>query len=575
MIVDARRDIANGASLAFDLCIVGSGPAGLTLALELAPLGLRIAVLEAGGRAFSKKSQEYFRGKVSGTHGNEHLHSFRYRRLGGTSTAWGGRCLMYDPIDFERRAYVPDSGWPIAYDTLIPYYERALDKCEAGPMAYGAATVLPGKTPQMVAGMADGDVISSLLERWSPPTDFGKRYEAVVRGSDNVTVLLNAACVAINLDDACENVTSLDVRSTEEKSFTVTAKRFVLAAGGVEVPRLLLSSNRQIPQGIGNQHDLVGRYFMTHISGVVATAHLCVDPATVAHEYDCDENGVYVRRRITFSAEAQRRERLPNLSIQFHVPSVSDPSHRNAVLSMMFMAKHIGSIRRGIPPGLGIIDDEDKDKTIGLWLRHLRNLVIDAPGFVGFAPRFAYRRFLKRRRIPSVVLPTKQPIYPMHYAAEQSPNRNSRVTLGDEHDRYGLPRAQLNFRVPDADIEGVYRAHTLLGEYFRRHKIGDVRFHGEDPLGDIRRATRAVNGHFIGTTRMAEDPKHGVVDPNCRVFGTGNLYVASSAVFPTSSYANPTLTIVALAIRLADHLGRQRPGALVSVKKGRRAVVTG
>ena len=107
-----------------------------------------------------------------------------------------------------------------------------------------------------------------------------------------MTVLLNAACVAINLDDACENVTSLDVRSTEEKSFTVTAKRFVFAAGGVEVPRLLLSSNRQIPQGIGNQHDLVGRYFMTHISGVVATAHLCVDPATVAHEYDCDENGV-------------------------------------------------------------------------------------------------------------------------------------------------------------------------------------------------------------------------------------------------------------------------------------------
>jgi choline dehydrogenase-like flavoprotein len=556
MIIDARHDIENGASLSFDVCIVGSGPAGLTLALELAPLGLCIGVLEAGGRAFSKNSQDYFRGKVSGTHANEHLHSFRYRRLGGTSTAWGGRCLMYDPIDFERREYVPDSGWPIAYDTLIPHYERALDKCEAGPMAYDAATVLPEKTPQMVAGMSDGDVISSLLERWSPPTDFGKRYESVLRGSDNVTVLLNAACVAINLNDAHENVTSLDVR-TEEKSFTVSAKRFVLAAGGIEVPRLLLSSNRQMPQGIGNQHDLVGRYFMTHLTGVVATAHLCVNPATVAHQYDCDENGVYVRRRITFSPEAQRRERLPNLSIQFHVPSVNDPSHCNAVLSVMFMAKHIGSIRRGIPPGLGITDDEDQDYPVGLWLRHLRNLVIDAPGFVGFAPSFAYRRFLKRRRIPSVVLPNKQPVYPMHYAAEQSPNRYSRVTLADERDRYGLPRAELNFRVREADIEGVCRAHTLLGEYFRRHKIGDIRFHSKDPLDDIRRATRAVNGHFIGTTRMAEDPKHGVVDLDCRVFGTGNLYVASSAVFPTSSHANPTLTIVALAIRLADHLRYQ------------------
>lgn len=557
MILDAARDIAKDAVLSFDLCIVGSGPAGLTLALELAPLGIRIAVLEAGGRAFSKDSQDFFSGKVTGTSGNEHLHSYRYRRLGGTSTAWGGRCLMYDPIDFERRDYMPDSGWPISYDTLVPYYERALERCEAGPMVYDAASVLPGKQREMIAGMADGDVLSSLLERWSPPTDFGKRYAADLRRSENVSVILNAACVAINLDDARRKVVSVDVRSGAEKSFTVKAARFVLAAGGVEVPRLLLASNRQVPEGIGNRHDLVGRYFMTHIAGVVATAHLTVDPAAVANQYDRDANGVYVRRRIAFSPDVQRRERLPNLSIQFHYPSVIDPAHGNAVLSVIFMVKNIGSIRRGIPPGLGITDGDGKPDTLGLWLRHLRNLITDAPGFIGFVPRFGYLRFLQRRRIPSVVLPTRRPVYPLHYHAEQSPNPASRVLLNGERDRYGVPRVRLDFQVRDTDIEGVHRAHVLLGEALRRHNLGDLRFDGDDPIGQIRRATRAVNGHFIGTARMADDAKRGVVDTDCRVFGAGNLYIASSAVFPTSSHANPTLTIVALAIRLADHLRKQ------------------
>jgi choline dehydrogenase-like flavoprotein len=423
-------------------------------------------------------------------------------------------------------------------------------------MKYDAASVLPGKTPQMIAGMPDGDIVSSVLERWSPPTDFGRRYSAALRRSSSLSIMLNAACVALELDPEHKKLVSLKARSGSEKSFIVRAKIFVLAAGGVEVPRLLLSSNQQIPGGIGNRHDLVGRYYMTHIAGLVSTAHLDVAPDALAYRYESDSNGVYVRRRVAISEEAQRRERLPNISIQFHHPPVDDTAHGSAVLSAVFIAKHIGSIRRGIAPGLGIVDSEAKE-TLDLWLRHVRNLVVDLPGFVTFVPRFAYLRYLRRHRIPSVVLPTKQSVFPLHYHAEQSPHRNSRIVLSNDRDKYGVPRPRLEFHVPDSDIDGIYRAHALIDRYLRRHKIGHLRVETGAPMDHIRREMRAINGHFIGTTRMSSDSQKGVVDSDCKVFGVENLFISSSSTFPTSSHANPTLTIVALAIRLADHLRKK------------------
>jgi choline dehydrogenase-like flavoprotein len=244
--------------------------------------------------------------------------------------------------------------------------------------------------------------------------------------------------------------------------------------------------------------------------------------------------------------------------MQFHHPPVDDTVHGNAVLSTVFIAKHIQSIRRGIAPGFGISVDDTAKETLALWLRHFKNIVTDFPGFVGFVPRFIRRRYLARRRIPSILLPAKNSVFPIHFHAEQSPNRESRVHLANSRDEYGVPRVRLDFRVTDSDIEGIHRAHTLLDKHFQRYKIGHVHFYDNDPLEGIRRATRAINGHFIGTTRMAADPKKGVVDPDCKVFDIDNLYIASSSVFPTSSHANPTLTIVALAIRLADHLRKKK-----------------
>jgi len=559
MIVDAAYDIESGTEHSFDICVVGSGPAGVTLALALESLGFSVGLLEAGGVAYSKENQDFFRGEVTGTESTEHLHTFRYRQFGGTSSNWGGRCLLYDRIDFEHRDYIPDSGWPIDYDTMVPYYKRALERCEAGPMKFDAACALPEKTPQLIEGLPDGEVISSRLERWSPPTDFSKRYYSTLKNSPSISVMLNASCVAANLDDKHKKLVSLTVRAGDEKSFLVRAKAFVLAAGGLEVPRLLLASRHQVPCGIGNHHDLVGRYFMTHIAGMVAETHFDTDPVTLAPGYDRDAHGVYVRRRIAFSENAQRRERIPNISLQLHHSPVSDPAHRNGVLSAIFVAKQFESIRRGLPPGAGILEGGPEQEDLGLWYRHCRNLVVDMPALLSFLPRFGYLRFLQRRRIPSVVLPARQPVFPLNYHAEQSPNRESRVRLTDDRDQYGVPRMRLDFRVNESDIDGIYRAHKLLGRYLQRFGMGHVRFEHEDPLAVIRQNIHAVNGHFIGTTRMSTDPRTGVVDPDCRVHGVANLFISSSSVFPTSSHANPTLTIVAMALRLADHLKEDMP----------------
>jgi choline dehydrogenase-like flavoprotein len=145
------------------------------------------------------------------------------------------------------------------------------------------------------------------------------------------------------------------------------------------------------------------------------------------------------------------------------------------------------------------------------------------------------------------------------YQAEQTPHRDSRVALLNDVDSFGIRRVVLDFRYHDSDISGIAKAHRILGSYLRQHDVGELAFHRNDIDADIREQIQPAGGHFIGTARMANKPEDGVVNPDCCVFGTRNLFVASSAVFPTSSHANPTLTIVALAVRLADHLKKEIP----------------
>jgi choline dehydrogenase-like flavoprotein len=421
-------------------------------------------------------------------------------------------------------------------------------------MTYDASTALPDQVPEMIPGVPDGEVVMSALERWSLPTNFARDYSDQLRQNTNLRVFINAACTDIDLDIDLETVSSLKVRTGRANTFTAKAKIFVLAAGGLEVPRLLLASNHQLPSGIGNHHDLVGRYFMEHCNGNISTAVLTVDSKNMTHGYYKDRDNVYVRRRLNISEDAQRKYSIPNFGAGLGFPPPVDPDHGNAILSAIFFAKHIRRIGRRIPPSFNKPASKKIDEGLKLWLKHFRNVLLGAPELSLFLPRFAYLHFLKKRRIPGIVLPTRNANFAIWYQTEQTPNRDSRVALSDELDQFGMRRIVMDFHCNDIDVTGIVKAHQLIDHHFRRNKIGYVDFHRDDVEADVREQFKPAGGHIMGTTRMANDPKHGVVDSNCRVFGTRNLFVSSSSVFPTSSHANPTLTIVAMTVRLADHI---------------------
>jgi len=554
MIANAES-IASGGILSCDVCVIGGGAAGITAALELGDAGLQVMLLEAGGKKWDARSQDLYKGTVLDPSTHAPLEEYRHRRLGGTTTVWGGRCIPFDKIDFERRDYVPYSGWPITLKDLEPYYPRAQRYCDCGDYAYEVHKAVPDAPPDMIPGFTDGDVDTSVLERFSLPTDFGRAYFSQLKRASNIKVLLNANCLAIHIASDGQRATSMEVSSLRKNRFHVKAKAFVLAAGGLEVTRLLFVSNQTQKEGIGNHSGWLGRCYMSHISGNICKIKISGDPDTVVFGYELDRQGVYCRRRFTISDKAQREHQVLNFAGMIDNPPMHEPSHRNAVLSLAFFAKYIRTIRRKIPP------EYSKFLAIGETTRsvnwaHIRNVLGGIPEIAAFFPVFSYKRFVRRRKIPSLVLKNRASTYSIHYHAEQAPNPQSKVFLSDERDMFGVPRLVVDYRISKFDLESIYRAHVLIDRQLRQQGCGYLTFDKEtqqDVLADMREQV-GVGGHHIGTTRMSQEPSLGVVDPDCRVHGVLNLFIASSSVFPTSSQANPTLTIVAFAIRIAGYL---------------------
>ncbi|RTZ61096.1 MAG: GMC family oxidoreductase, partial [Gammaproteobacteria bacterium] len=196
MIIDASKT-STGESITADACIVGSGAAGVTLTLTLARAGQQVVLLEAGGLKLTEASQDFFRGESVGNR-NHPLDELRQRQLGGTTGSWGGRCIPFDPIDFEQRDYIDNSGWPIEYNEVARYYPEALEWCHAGPAIFDAEQA---GVPPLIPGFQDGDVKTSLLERWSLPTNFGKEYRDELEKHPNIRVFINAPCTDIILDN--------------------------------------------------------------------------------------------------------------------------------------------------------------------------------------------------------------------------------------------------------------------------------------------------------------------------------------------------------------------------------------
>ncbi len=541
MILDVDA-LETGGTLHADLCIVGAGAAGIAVALQFEGTATQVLLLEAGGQRSEPASQALAEGELAPGCRHPPPHRYRPRRFGGATTLWGGRCMPLDPIDFTVRDWVALSGWPIGPEDLAPYYPAANGLCEAGDFAYTA----PGGMPPILESFRPGQFSDAGLERFSCPTDFAARYRARLAAAQNIRVLLHANAVEIRTGEDGHAVTGLVVRSLSGRRLTVLAGNFVLAMGGLEIPRLLLASRRQNPAGIGNAHDRVGRTYMCHLAGTLGALR---PSGRVEHGYAVSPEGVYCRRRFALTEAAQRRLRSGNMVVRLHHPRITDPSHRSGALSALRLAAPFVT-----PEYATRLQDGAQGGPAAL-ARHAANIAATPLHTAGFLLHWLRHRTLAARKYPSIVVRPPGGVYSLDVHAEQFPNPQSRVTLAGGYDALGLPRLRVDWRHLPADIETVRAGLHALAADLAASSAARLDW-DDDGLEEALLRDGAYGGHHIGTARMSADPRHGVVDAECRVHGVRNLWIAGSAVFSTSGQANPTLTIVALAVRLAARLRR-------------------
>ena len=526
MLIDIRQ-LPDGSRIESDVCIVGAGAAGITLARELGRLGRKVCLLESGGLEYDDDTQDLYDGEDIGI--PYAVYGSRLRYFGGTTNHWTGWCRPLDPIDFEVRPWVSHSGWPITYDDLVPYYVRAQEVLELGPFNYD-----PGYWEQAKKDwgyerfpLAESRVTTKLWQ-FSPPTRFGEVYRDEIVKSDSISAYLHANVVDILTDENARHVTGLKVACLNGKSFEVTGKAYVLASGGIENPRLLLSADGVQKEGLGNGDDLVGRFFMEHPRVTAAYLMLLNNDDHATFYLDTWETS---ERRVLacFSAtdEIQRSEGLLNYSATLH--TVSRGAESAGYLSLREI---VGGWRKERVP-----DDLSE---------HIGNILTDLDDVASAL----YGRFFGAG---------DSPLFRMEARTEQAPNPDSRVLLAAERDSLGMRRIALDWRMIERDMFSIIRSTRILGEEFGRAGLGRIKLVLSETDDDWPLYLYG-GSHHMGTTRMADDAKRGVVDKNCQVHGIDNLYVAGSSVFPTGGFSNPTLTIVALALRLADHLRGKSSG---------------
>jgi GMC oxidoreductase len=560
LLLSDARHISPGTVLRCDVCIVGAGAAGITTALELAIPDINTLLLEAGGLRQTKGSQATLRegsdpvlpmptlGGTKGTH--PPLDTVRQRRLGGTTGSWGGRCIPLDPIDFEQREYLADSGWPVTRSDLDPYYRRAQSYCEVKAFEYSRDLALPGGPNFLLHGDMHSALTDDKLLRYSRPTDFGKRYRGRLDRSRHTRVLYHANVLRVELDPGGTEVSRAVVATAPGREFLVEARIFILAGGGLETTRLVLASRRHSQKPMGDGDASIGHYYMTHLDGFVGSLRFSGPDPRPAYSFELSHDGVYCRRLICLNDQTLRNEGLLNFSAVLYMPDPEDATHGDGLLSAYALAKRtLYRARLGFKSRrFGM----DRVAPFTVW-PHARNIARDPGHLVGFGVTWAKDRWFADRKLPAFLIRPKSGEYRFLFSAEQSPSHSNMVGLSADQDGFGVPRLTVRWRVSSDDHASVVRALALVGSEIRRLGIGTTSAPSSpDELADAIGGGFLGGTHAMGTLRMSSSPRVGVVDQQCRLHGIRNLFVASSAVFPTGGFAAPTLTIVALAIRIAD-----------------------
>ncbi|MCA0374406.1 MAG: GMC family oxidoreductase [Gemmatimonadetes bacterium] len=517
MHTDART-LADGTTLDADVCIVGAGAAGIPIALEFIGAGRRVLLLEGGGFDRDDALQARYAGVVSGQ-SYFPLEATRLHYFGGTTGHWGGFCAPLDPIDFRTRAWVSGSGWPFGAETLTPFYARAHPLLDLGVPDYRAATWQAADARNVPLPL-DHAVMHEKIWQFSAPTRFGSRFRAPLVEARDVHLLTHAVVTELRLRSDGTAVETVEVRQADGRTLQVRGSverpmQVVLACSTLQNVRLLLASNAVAAAGVGNAHDLVGRHFMEHLEMPVGTAVL-LRPQSM-HLYALDFGRTKARAELVASEAMQERLGLLNASLSLD-PMPTEGEARSTFED--FSAEELETFRKDTRDGL----------------------------------TEAMRDSARSHDVESV---RRQPRFALFTRQEQAPNAASRITLTRERDAFGVPRVDFHWALSARDRHTMQQTVRLLAREFGRLGIGRVQ------LRDWLRADdgpwpAVVSGgwHDIGGTRMHTSPREGVVDADCRVHGIANLSLAGAGVFPTAGAANPTLTIVALALRLAERLKR-------------------
>jgi choline dehydrogenase-like flavoprotein len=536
-----------------DVAIIGSGAAGVALALRLAGRVGKIALVEAGGpRSEPRRQKQFFKEDNLADARHPSTQLYRRRMLGGTTSVWGGRCIPLDREDIEASGHSP--GWPIGYDEVARWTADALQILQAGENDFSADALPPTARSPLVDEINDPDILLNRIERFSEPTDVWRKWGRDLVKSEKVVVLRGAACTNIRTTPDGNRVIGVDLRTETGEHLKLTAGKVVLACGGLETTRLLLASRDARSCGLGNEGDLVGRFYMTHLGGTAGAIRLRGPGVDRSFDYGVSPDGIYIRRLIRLTPEARQREKIGNIVFRPNIHSIVDPSHEDAVLSAMAFAKKLvlPEYSRKLVLGASKVGSPAQELVL-----HGRNILTGMPRLFGFGFDWMRRRTFARRKLPSVFLLRPDSTYPIAFDSEQSPDFNSRVALGNSTDPFGVPRLAIHWRINDADVAGIKRGYEVLKRATQRTGFGEVDFQS-DFDERLRDFMGPVGGHHMGTTRMGANPQDSVTDKHGEIWNTKGLFVAGSALFPAVGFANPTLTIVALAVRLADHLARNR-----------------
>ena len=523
------KSLTNNSLHYSDVCILGGGVAGIVLAKELKKKFANIAIIESGGEQYNQEIQNLYKAHSKPENFPDPLYS-RLRFLGGSSNHWQNNTSPLSPIDFEERSWIPNSGWPINYDEIAPYYKAAADYC--GVEIYGDYN-----TDYWASKLSYKDVFkdssivqSSIKLAASPPTRFFFKYGEELKKNDRVTIYKNSTVVDLSFDENKRQVDSVVFQTAPGKNHTMHSKIFVMCFGGIENARMLLIFNRKYNDKLGNQYDNVGRYFMEHPTPRAAHFYAFDKSKFPFYLHNGMENGVSVSAFIDLKEDVLRDRQLTNI----RMPLVPNSRY---ILSHGISSMHIlsESLEKGELP-----DD------IGL---HMLNLIEDID--------LIYEAYSKKLfDIDLSESAQKFGGYQIIAMMEQTPDRENRILLSDSKDVFGLNSLIVDWRLTEEDKERTWRSLEVVAQEIGAMNLGRFRLLKErserlwgNQLG--------FSQHHMGTTRMSNSPVKGVTDSNQKVFGVNNLFVGGSSVFPTGGHVPPTLTIAALSIRLAKYIHKE------------------